>query len=71
MIIVNSQKYEYSDGLTIKDMIEKYKEYDETMKISKDLMVVLNNVAVKVEDIEKTPVKDGDAIVLLHSIAGG
>lgn len=71
MITVNSKKYEITQELSLRTVIEMYCKDDKAMKINDELMIVINGKGVKVNDIDSVFIKDDDKIILLHSIAGG
>ncbi|MDD3859401.1 MAG: sulfur carrier protein ThiS [Bacteroidales bacterium] len=65
IILNNREEVFESDALTV----------DEIMKIKKftfsKIIVKLNNTFIEKEDYDKTYVKEGDNLVVLHLLAGG
>lgn len=65
IILNNREEVFESDVLTV----------DEIMKIKKftfsKIIVKLNNTFIEKEDYDKTYVKEGDNLVVLHLLAGG
>jgi len=65
IILNNREEVFESDALTV----------DEIMKIKKftfsKIIVKLNNTFIEKEDYDKTSVKEGDNLVVLHLLAGG
>ncbi|MDD3740803.1 MAG: sulfur carrier protein ThiS [Bacteroidales bacterium] len=65
IILNNREEVFESDALTV----------DEIMKIKRftfsKIIVKLNNTFIEKEDYDKTSVKEGDNLVVLHLLAGG
>jgi len=67
MIIILNNKSEYFEGdtLTVNELLAKKKF---TFKM---LIVKINGQLIKKSDFDKTTVKDGDDVMVLHLISGG
>jgi len=65
MITVNSQPFEWRDGLTVKKLLE-LKKYTYAR-----INVRVNGRLIPPEQYETTVLKDGDTVSALHLMAGG
>ncbi len=65
MIKVNTREREWHKGLTVRGLL------DEEQFVFKHIIVRINGAYVAEEDYAKTPIQDGDDVMVLHLIAGG
>ena len=65
-IKVAGEKKEYSEGLTVKELIEK-----EDVETPQYVTVTINDEFVESVAFESTEVKDGDEVEFLYFMGGG
>ena len=65
-IKVAGEKKEYSEGLTVKELIEK-----EDVETPQYVTVTINDEFIESGAFESTKVKDGDEVEFLYFMGGG
>ena len=65
MIKVNNRDFEWTEGLTVQELLNK-KSYTYPK-----LIIKINNVLVPSEEYSSTVIKDGDDVKVIHLLAGG
>lgn len=65
-IKVAGEKKEYSEGLTVKELIEK-----EDVETPQYVTVTINDEFVESSAFESTVLKDGDVVEFLYFMGGG
>lgn len=65
MIKVNNRDFEWTEGLTVQELLNK-KSYTYPK-----LIIKINNVLVPSEEYASTAIHDGDDVKVIHLLAGG
>lgn len=65
MIKLNNRDFEWEEGLTIQDLLNK-KSYTYPK-----LIIKINNVLISSEEYSSTVIRDGDDVKIIHLLAGG
>lgn len=65
MIKLNNRDFEWEEGLTVQDILNK-KSYTYPK-----LIIKINNVLVSSEEYSSTVIRDGDDVKIIHLLAGG
>ncbi|MCF6097393.1 sulfur carrier protein ThiS [Thermovorax subterraneus] len=65
MIKVNNEDMDFTDGMTVEDVL-KIKKYSHPM-----ITVIVNGKVIPVDSYSTYKVKDGDVINVIHMMSGG
>ncbi|MDF2592760.1 MAG: thiamine biosynthesis protein ThiS [Clostridia bacterium] len=65
MIKLNNRDFEWEEGLTVQELLNK-KSYTYPK-----LIIKINNVLVSSEEYVSTIIRDGDDVKVIHLLAGG